>query len=365
MTRRKLNQLGPKGLIAASLVILMGLPTASTADRRHVERALYEPEDGAIYHGTAPNPTIVDGYIAALADVTIAPLIEGIHLGAAGTLGRQSVVVTIRDWLSYVHAAGRIPHLSLSMTDENGDPSDVEIATTTKQDGVLEAIGAVIADYGEPLFIRLGFEFNGGWNGYTPGIYPIAYRKMVDLFTAAGVNQAAYIWCYEPDGPDDFDAVVDGQPAWYPGDDYVDWFGLDLFKAEHFTPPATDRERTNAAYVRSIRFLEMAENHGKPVMLSETAAANIHVTADEDDPDLVDGQSDWDAWFAPYFAFMVEYRQIKGFLYMNQDYRGTIYERDNGWGDARIEVNSHILEQYRNVLRQERFLHADDGLSNP
>ena len=62
---------------------------------------------------------------------------------------------------------------------------------------------------------------------------------------------------------------------------------------------------------------------------------------------------------------MAEHPQIKGFLYMNQDYRGTVYERDNDWGDARIEVDSHILEQYGDILRENRFLHADDGFFNP
>lgn len=363
MTRNNSKRFVTGVLIVASSIVLTALLSATTADRGDVTRAPYEPEDGRIYHGTAPNPTVVDGYIAALDDETIAPLIEGIHLGASGTSGRQYVVDTIRDWLTYVDAAGRIPHLSLSMRTGTGDPSDVEIAMTALHDRVLHEIGKTIAKFGKPLFIRIGFEFNGAWNGYSAGVYPIAYRKMVDIFRAAGVDQAAYIWCYEPDGPDDFDAVIDGQFAWYPGDEYVDWFGLDLFKAEHFVPPASQRDSQNASYDRSIRFLEMASTHGKPVMLSETAAVKVYVTADSDDPGFSDGQADWHSWFAPYFAFMVEYPQIKGFLYMNQDYRGTVYERDNGWGDARIEVNSHILELYRDILREDRFLHFGDGIS--
>jgi Glycosyl hydrolase family 26 len=261
MTRSNARTFFVKVLIAASSIILMAMLSATTAIRGDAVQALYEPEDGRIYHGTAPNPTVVDGYIAALDDEAIAPLIEGIHLGASGTSGRQYVVDTIRDWLTYVHEAGRIPHLSLSMRTGTGEPSDVEIATTTLHDRVLHEIGKTVAEFGKPLFIRLGFEFNGVWNGYTSGVYPIAYRKMVDIFRAAGVDQAAYIWCYEPDGPNDFDAVIDGQSAWYPGDDYVDWFGLDLFKAEHFVPPMTERDSQNAAYSRSIRFLEMASTH--------------------------------------------------------------------------------------------------------
>ncbi len=358
------RMLCPKAAVFMLATAAILLFSAAAANRGTSDRALYEPEDGFVYHGTAPNPAVVDGYVAALADDAIAPLIEGIHLGASGTSGRQYVVDTIRDWLQAVHASGRVPHLSLSMTNGNGAASDVEIATTSLHDRVLTEIGETLAEFGKPLFIRLGFEFNGTWNGYTPGIYPIAYRKMADIFHAAGVDQAAYIWCYEPDGPDDFDAVVDGQSAWYPGDDYVDWFGLDLFKAEHFTAPCSQRESQHALYDRSIRFLEMAQTHGKPVMLSETAAVKVYVTSETDDPSLVDGQSDWSTWFAPFFTFIADHPQIKGFLYMNQDYRGTVYERENGWGDARIEVNPYILNQYRQILHDDRFLHANDGLSH-
>jgi len=325
--------------------------------------AMYEPPDGRVYHGAAPTPDVVASYIESLADASIEPLLEGIHLSASGTAGRQYVVDTIREWLAYVRDAGRIPHLSLSMRDGYGNPSDVAIATATAHDAVLDEIGAVIAAYDGPLFVRLGFEFNGAWNGYTPGIYPIAYRKMVDRFRAAGVTQAAYIWCYEPDGPDDFDDVIDGRSAWYPGDDYVDWFGLDLFKAEHFVPPASARQRGTSTYERSVRFLEMATAHGKPVMLSETAAVKVYVTSDREDPQFTDGRADWESWFEPFFDFIAHHPQIKGVLYMNQDYRGTAFERKNAWGDARIGVNSYIRRHYCAALRDPRYIHQDDGLA--
>jgi len=341
-------------LVCASLVV-GSMSAGSTAEPG---RALFEPPDGRIYHGAAPDPAVVDGYIAGLGDASIAPLLEGVHLGIGGTSGRQRVSDTIREWLARVREAGRVPHLSLSLTAD-GAPIDVAIATSTDYDA---ALAAVVAEYGDPLFIRIGFEFNGAWNGYTPGVYPIAYRKTVEAFRAAGVDHAAYIWCYEPDGPNDFDALIDGEPAWYPGDDVVDWFGLDLFGAEHFDPVHAGRPGRPTAYDKSIRFLEMADLHDKPVMLSETAPAKAHLTADADDPGLVDGRADWDVWFDRFFAFMVDHPRIKGFLYMNHDYRGTVYERTNGWGDCRIEINSAILDRYRTILRDPRFIHRLDGM---
>lgn len=325
--------------------------------------ARFEPADGYVYHGAAPNPTVVAGYVDALDEAAIAPLIEGIHLGIAGRAGRAPITRTVRDWLEYVRDAGRVPHLSLSFTDGFGNPADEILATTTRLDAVIDELGAIIAAFGDPVFIRLGFEFNGSWNGYTAGVYPRAFRKVVERFRTAGVTNAATIWCYEPDGPDDFDAVLDGESACYPGDDVVDWFGLDLFGPDHFTAPTSTRARGNSAYERSLRFLEMASAQGKPVMLSENAAVKAYVTSDADDPGLVDGRSDWETWFGPFFAFIADHPQIKGFLYMNQDYRNTVYELEHGWGDCRIETNSYILDRYRDMLHDERFVHAIEGLS--
>lgn len=86
----------------------------------------------------------------------------------------------------------------------------------------------------------IGFEFNGPWNGYNQGLYPIAFRRFVDLLREEGAHNIVTIWCYEPNSPGDFDAVgPDGEPLWYPGDEYVDWFGLDLFYHSCFTSVAS------------------------------------------------------------------------------------------------------------------------------
>ncbi|MCK5586034.1 hypothetical protein KAJ02_08170, partial [Candidatus Bipolaricaulota bacterium] len=77
--------MGKRGSRLISLWLVAGLVTVAALAvwfvvESSTERtlALYEPADGLIYHGTAPNPAVVEGYITALDDVAIAPLIEGI-----------------------------------------------------------------------------------------------------------------------------------------------------------------------------------------------------------------------------------------------------------------------------------------------
>jgi hypothetical protein len=314
--------------------------------------APFEPADGQVYHGTSPNPADVDAYIAALADPAIEPLVEGVHMAIPGTRP-ANFSANLQRTIQRITGAGRVPHLSFAFSIGDGQPTDRAIAETDQYDAMIDEAARQVAAVRGPVFVRPAFEFNGSWNAYTPGVYPLAFRKFVDRFRAAGAANAVFIWCYEPDGPADFAAVADGAPLWYPGDDHVDWFGLDVFDAGHFDPavPLSDR-RGLTPRGRAEAFLEMARAHDKPVFLSEVAAVKIGIT-----PDPADGDADWSAWFAKWFDWLGAHPEIKGFNIMAQDYTGTKYDRDYGWGNARLQDNPIILARWIEHLRGPAFVH--------
>ncbi|MFA5879311.1 MAG: sugar-binding protein [Candidatus Margulisiibacteriota bacterium] len=83
-----------------------------------------------------------------------------------------------------------------------------------------------------PIFIRFAHEFNiDGYpwslihNDKDPNRYIKAFRHVVDIFRKEGAYNALFIWCpmnysYPNEPWNDFMKA-------YPGDDYVDWIGLD------------------------------------------------------------------------------------------------------------------------------------------
>jgi len=333
-------------------------PDGASSDGAEATGAIPIPADGRVYHGSSPTFESVDAYAAALGGDR-APLFEGMHAGIPGT--RPDMLVdTTRSFLEHVRASGRVPHLSYSISAGDGVAMDHEVAETAMYDQLIDDVAAAIRDYADPVFVRIGFEFNGSWNAYTPGVYVTAFRKIVDRFRAAGVSNASYIWCYEPDADGEFDAVDSGgQPLWYPGDAYVDWFGLDVFHHTHFdaaTPDLSSGQET--PHGRASRFLAMARDHDRPVYLSETAAVDAHLTAD-----LTDGQADWSSWYQSFFDWIAAHPEIKGFNYMDQNYLGTHYDIELGWGDARIETNEYVLDHYRQAIADPRFVHAGEGLA--
>ncbi len=127
--------------------------------------------------------------------------------------------------------------------------------------------------------------------------------------------------------------------AWYPGDDYVDWWATDLFSVGQFWRDC------------NLAFIEEAKKRGRPVMIAESTPQYIGVT---------DGVKDWLSWFEPYFQFIKLHPNVKAFCYINWDW--SKYEKWRDWGEARLSQGKAVLKLYRQEMRNERYLHASPEL---
>lgn len=90
-------------------------------------------------------------------------------------------------------------------------------------DGLLDAKAKRLAEFGDVVWLRPWWEFNGSWFGWgrNDAFIP-AWRRMVDR-TRAIAPKARFVWC-----PNTIWDTASGELArWYPGDAYVDWMGVD------------------------------------------------------------------------------------------------------------------------------------------
>jgi hypothetical protein len=103
------------------------------------------------------------------------------------------------------------------------------------QDDLISSRAEEVRAFRYPLFIRWGAEMNGDWyawsgsaNGGDPAAFVAAWRRIVRLFNAAGVTNAAWVWSPNADSkPGGFDtASWNNWRNYYPGDAYVDWVGI-------------------------------------------------------------------------------------------------------------------------------------------
>jgi hypothetical protein len=321
--------------------------------------ALLEPADGRVYHGACmmtyePTPDPLAGYLGMLNDSTIQPAARGLFFTIPGTRGPANALRDLPNYFARADSVGFIPELSLFLMSDVS--TDSVIAVTTQYDAVIDSVAGMCKRYGKRMFLRIGGEFNGagpGWNGggYHPYLYVTMFRKIVNMFAARGMRDSiATIWCYEPDAANDFDSTDARGSRWYPGDSYVDWFGLDVFDASHFDQTLPDYKRgAITTKGKSERFLAMARLKGKPVYMSETSAKAVNISADP-----ADGAADWDGWFARFFDFITAHPEIKGFSYIDANWPAGAYP---GWGEARIGKSPYVAAKYREELRKPKYIH--------
>lgn len=184
---------------------------------------------------------------------------------------------------------------------------------------------------GRPVFLRIGYEFDGPHNRYNPKEYAAAYRYLVDRLRAAGVKNAAYVWhSYASNSSRSI-------APWYPGDDYVDWVGISYF----------DQPRSLMS-----RALAFAREHGKPLMIAEATPRGSGVTH---------GQPSWNAWFRDFFRFSADHG-VKAISYINSNWEEMPMWQGQGWGNARLQDNPLVLSLWLEEIKKEKYLNSSKGL---
>lgn len=208
-----------------------------------------------------------------------------------------------------------------------------------------------------PIFIRFGYEFDGAHNAYPPRDYINAYRYFVDNMRKQGVDNVAYVWhswgvgaYYGSDEYPEFypelpDQTPVNQSLWYPGDEYVDWFGLSIF--------GTGWGDLNT--MEDIQYMiSLAREHDKPMLIAESAA--IKTSDSPDDSRVISDTS----WFVHLFDLIESNPEtVKAFTYINVDWEGD--NPNSTWGDTRIQAAGREVQDYWD-LHVNQLIHASDTL---
>jgi hypothetical protein len=117
---------------------------------------------------------------------------------------------------------------------------------------------------------------------------------------------------------------------WYPGDDYVDWFGVTLFTTPSQIWLASD-------------FLTLARGHHKPFMIAEATPCGMYT---------VRGKIEW---MKNIFHF-IEDQNIEAFCYINSDWDSMPMFSGRHFGDARVEVHRETKDFWLKEINQDRYL---------
>jgi len=178
-----------------------------------------------------------------------------------------------------------------------------------------------------PVYLRIGYEFDGPHNHYDPQEYAAAYRYIVDYLRKEGVANVEYVW-------HSFAGYIEGGNLmrWYPGDEYVDWIGISYFDA----------------YADSFRqdVVKISETIHKPLMIAESTPYKIGVTQ---------GEKSWSIWFQRYFNF-IKTNDVKMFCYINWDWASVPMFKGQGWGSGRLQDDPYISQKWIEELKMNGYI---------
>ena len=214
-------------------------------------------------------------------------------------------------------------------------------------DKVIKKYGAWAKSTNRPIYLRIGYEFDGPHNELEPKEYVKAYKHIVDLLRKKGVNNIAFVWHSYASTPYKNYKLSD----WYPGDNYVDWIGISVFGHAY----------GNYNFgIHCENLLQFAKQKKKPVMIAESNPINGIFN---DNTDV------WDQWFVNFFTFIYN-KNIKAVSFINEDWTSLNIPGISSWKDSRLFNNDKIskawfMETNKNMyLKQSPELYEQLGYEN-
>lgn len=133
------------------------------------------------------------------------------------------------------------------------------------------SIGPDVKIIFRPWHENLGNWFWWGGTHCTDAEYVSLYRTTRDYFESRGITGLQ--WCYSPNG----NAGADAYMSRYPGDDYVDYMGIDTYEGVY---GGISLETAAEAYRQEVKqnltYLQvLATEHGKVMCFSETGLEGL------------------------------------------------------------------------------------------
>ena len=238
----------------------------------------------------------------------------------------ESVTKKVNGWKRYPWNV--IPQVGLAMTHDGKPEERYEHKVAEGLlDSNIHVFAEAISKYPGNIMIRLGYEFNGHWNGYKPDPYKAAYIRVAKILREKLGDRLALVWCFAIDG-DNHDFM-----SFFPGDQYVDWWSVDVFGEKHFTHKALQP------------FLDSAHAHKRPVLIGESTPRKLPVQM---------GKESVERWYKPYFTMMANNPGIKGFSYIYWNWSKTPWA---DWGDGCFGENLETKAFMMRELKKDIFQH--------
>jgi hypothetical protein len=252
---------------------------------------------------------------------------------------------------------GIIPHLTWELFWPSIDPNNSRSTgpegyqgfndvLNGKYDDYIDRFAKDARDFNEEILIRFLHEFNGNWyvwsgnkNGQSnggPEKVVAVWKYVVDRFKAQGADNVKWLWV--PHGPStDLKTEAWNQVAnYWPGDDYVDWIGLDGYNFYPQDPWGGKRPLRDFDNCFRDLYDDCAKLGNQPMMIAEFGTGEFQY-------------EDFDkaAWITDAFhKIKSEYPRIKIFTWFN-------INKELDW---RVNSSPEALDAFREAMQDPYYI---------
>jgi hypothetical protein len=116
--------------------------------------------------------------------------------------------------------------------------------------------------FGKPLYVRPGHEMTNGWYSWSsahknsPEMFRQFWIHVHTIFTEEKADNVAFVW----------NPYTSADTLFYPGNDYVDWVGLDIFNYGTYSVEGIWMDFYNVTKI----FYDQVKMYNKPILIAET-----------------------------------------------------------------------------------------------
>ncbi|RMD74265.1 MAG: hypothetical protein D6820_17065, partial [Lentisphaerae bacterium] len=132
-----------------------------------------------IYHGAGQDAGAYLRYSLELAPwiPCLGMYYMGLNQFREHTTARRIWTHLLYEWEAFPWTV--IPQIGLSMTRDGEPHLHYEDRVARGEfDHALDLLAEGLSRWGRPFFLRIGYEFNGHWNGYQPADYRAAFQRV-------------------------------------------------------------------------------------------------------------------------------------------------------------------------------------------
>ncbi len=238
------------------------------------------------------------------------------------------------EWVAEVVAQGGIPHIAF-------EPNDgLEVVN---DDEYLREWAKAANASSTPIFIRWASEMNGTWTQYSgkSDLYKEKWQLVYNVFQEEAPN-CAFVWTV-------FTFPESTIEQFYPGDEYVDWVGVNIYSVVYHNNDIND-EAFNEDPLELLDYVYNTYSYKKPIQISEFGATHYSATDEQT----------YSGWAAEkirrlYSNIETYYPRVKSIFYFDVNNLNT-YNADRRVNDYSITDDEIVLNTYNEVVSDDWFL---------